>query len=144
MASKEVIVYTAGTFDLFHIGHLNLLKAAKGLGDKLIVAVNTDELVEEYKKVRPIMSYEERYRLVSELRCVDVCIPQYSRDKYEAWKRIRFDILVMGDDWYDDEEYRKWEKCLRDEGVRVIFLPYTRTISTTKIKRLIRDAEYKV
>ncbi len=144
MTSKEVVVYTAGTFDLFHVGHLNLLKAAKGLGDRLIVAVSSDELVEDYKRSRPIMSYEERYRIVSELRCVDVCIPQYSRDKYEAWKRIGFDIWVVGDDWYDDEQYREWEKRLRDEGVRVVFLPYTRTISTTKIKRLLKERKQEV
>lgn len=137
MRKTEIVVYTTGTFDLFHVGHLNILKAAKGLGDRLIVGVSTDELVLKYKHQKPIMPYEERYRIISELRCVDVCIPQYSRDKYEAWRRIGFDVWVCGDDWYEDAEYRELKRRLEAEGVRVVFLPYTKSVSTTRIKELL-------
>lgn len=137
---KEILVYTAGTYDLFHIGHLNILKAAKSLGDKLIVGVSTDELVEQYKKRPPVIRFEDRIRIVSELKCVDACIPQYSRDKFEAWERLGFDVWVVGDDWYDNPEVQDWKLRLEEVGVRVVFLPYTRSISTTKIREQLLSA----
>lgn len=138
MCRKEIVVYTAGTFDMFHVGHLNMLRAAKGLGDRLVVAVSVDELVRDYKSVRPVMPYGDRHRIISELRCVDTCIPQYSRDKYRAWERIGFDIWAVGDDWFDSEEYQLMKARLEEKGVRVVFLPYTRGVSSTQIRQSLK------
>lgn len=139
-SAKKILVYTTGTFDLFHVGHLNMLKAAKALGDVLIVGVSTDELVQEYKNRRPIIPFEERIRIVSELRCVDICVPQYTRDKFEAWKRLGFDVWVVGDDWYGKPDTEQWKNRLEEVGVRVVFLPYTRSVSSTKIREKLQVA----
>ena len=133
------IVYTCGAFDLFHVGHLNILQKAKGLGDKLIVAVSTDELVEEYKKSKPIVPFSERMAIVSAIKYVDVCIPQITRDKLSVWNKIRYDILVLGDDWYDNEFYMIQKEQLEKLNVRTYFLPHTEHISSTKLKQLIKN-----
>jgi cytidyltransferase-like protein len=103
---KRPVVYTCGTFDLFHIGHLRMIEAAAALGDTLIVAVSTDELVEHYKGVRPTVPFEERLEIVRAIRGVDLAIAQRSQDKVEAWERIGFDTWVVGDDWFDTEKYQ--------------------------------------
>ena len=102
---KPVIVYTCGVYDMFHVGHLNMLKAAKGLGDKLIVAVSTDEVAESYKPGSLVVPFEQRVQIISALSCVDVCIAQTDRDKFKAWERLNYDILVNGDDWFGKEEF---------------------------------------
>ena len=93
--------YTCGVYDLFHIGHLNLLKNAKGLCDKLIVGVSTDELV-AYKHKKAVIPFEERLEIIRNIKCVDAAIPQDDLDKFKAWEKLRFDILFVGDDWYGD------------------------------------------
>lgn len=138
--SSPTVVYTCGTFDLFHIGHLNMLLNAKGLGDKLIVAVSTDELVAEYKNKKTIVPFEERMAIVRELRCVDACIPQHSRDKFAAWERIGFDIWVHGDDWYSDDEYRNYKERFEAVNVRAVFLPYTRSLSSTSRRQSLVES----
>ena len=135
---KPIIVYTAGVFDLFHIGHLNVLQNARGLGDRLVVGVSTDELVERYKGRRPVIPFEERIRIVGALKCVDVCIPQYDLDKYAAWERIGYDVLVIGDDWYGVDRWMEYKARLEEKGVRVVFLPYTRGVSSSQRRALIR------
>lgn len=131
MSRSLVTVYTCGTYDLFHIGHLNILKGARGLGDCLVVAVSTDELVEEYKGRRPVVPYAERIAIVSALECVDVCVPQHDRDKFAAWERIGFDVWVVGDDWYGHEKYMAYKEKFDAVGVRTVFLPYTPSVSST-------------
>lgn len=131
----QVIVYTAGAFDMFHIGHLNLLRMAKGLGDKLVVAVSTDEVVAKYKSGRPFMSFEDRFQIVSAIRHVDVCIPQNDRDKFRAWENIGYDILAVGDDWKGSRNFQLYEAKLRAVGVRTVYLPYTHSISSTKLRQ---------
>ena len=98
-----VLGYTTGVFDLFHIGHLNMLKNAKGMCDKLIVGVTTDELV-SYKHKKAVIPFEERIEIVRNIECVDVAIPQNSMDKFEAWKKLKFDVMFVGDDWYASEK----------------------------------------
>jgi glycerol-3-phosphate cytidylyltransferase len=137
---SEVIVYTCGSFDLFHCGHLNMLLGARGLGDRLIVAVSTDELVLSYKGKPAMVPFAERVRIVSELRCVDLCIPQHDRDKFAAWERIGFDVWVVGDDWYGKEDYMEYRRKFEEVNVRTVFLPYTREVSST-IRRSQVDAE---
>jgi glycerol-3-phosphate cytidylyltransferase len=134
---KPTVVYTCGTFDMFHVGHLNMLRAAKGLGDKLIVAVSTDEVVEEYKPGSLVVPFEQRFAIVSAISYVDVCIAQTDRDKYKAWERIRYDILVHGDDWYGSEEFQSYEKRLEKVGARVVYLPYTPNVSSSHIRAIL-------
>lgn len=125
-------VYTAGTFDLLHIGHLRLLERAAQQGDRLIVAVSTDELALEYKGITPVVPYEERAAVVAALRCVDEVVPQEDRNKALAWERLRFDVWVVGNDWEGDPYYRAIENELATKGVRSVYLPYTHGVSSTE------------
>ena len=137
----EVLGYTAGVYDLFHVGHLNILRNAKALCDKLIVAVSTDELV-AYKKKRAVIPFNERCEIVSHIKFVDVVVPQENMDKLDAWKRYKFDIMFVGDDWYKIDKWDKIEKQLREVGVKIVYFPYTKGTSSTLINEiLIRERE---
>ena len=131
--------YTTGVFDLFHIGHLNILKNAKALCDRLIVGVSSDELVFQYKSKRPVIPFEERLEIVRSLSCVDAVVRREIRDKYEEWKRLRFDVIFVGDDWYDSREWKEWEAKLTMTDVHIVYLPYTPGRSTTEIIERIRN-----
>lgn len=136
-----VIGYTTGVYDLFHIGHLNLLKNAKGLCDKLIVGVTVDELV-QYKNKRAVIPFEERLEIVRSIKYVDAAIPQEDIDKFAAWEKLKFDILFVGDDWYQSERWREMESKFQSVGVKVVYFPYTRGTSSTLINQtLIRLRE---
>lgn len=135
--AAPVVVYTAGVFDMFHVGHLNLLRAARGLGDRLIVAVSTDEVVESYKPGQLVMPYAHRFEIVSAIRYVDVCVPQKSRDKMEAWRKLKFDVLAIGDDWFGRSDYAAYEAELASVGVRVVYIPYTDGVSSTALKSIV-------
>lgn len=127
-----VIGYTAGVYDLFHIGHLNLLKSAKGMCDKLVVGVTVDELV-KYKGKEAVIPFEERIEIVRACRYVDVAVPQYDMDKLKMCKKLGASILFVGDDWYNTEKWKKYEEELNAEGIKIVYFPYTRSISSTKI-----------
>lgn len=131
-----VIGYTTGVFDLFHIGHLNLLKNAKGMCDKLIVGVTTDELV-SYKNKRSVIPFEERMEIVRHVDCVDVVVPQENMDKMEAWKMLRFDIMFVGDDWAKTEKWQELEKSFNEVGVKIVYFPYTKSTSSTLINETL-------
>ena len=133
MDIKMIIGYTTGVYDLFHIGHLNLLKNAKGLCDKLIVGVTVDELV-AYKQKKAVIPFEERIEIVRNIKCVDVAIPQNTINKFEAWKKLHYDVLFVGDDWYATSSWEKMEEELKQVGVRIIYFPYTKTTSSTVIR----------
>ncbi|MBR1807434.1 MAG: adenylyltransferase/cytidyltransferase family protein [Selenomonadaceae bacterium] len=136
-----VIGYTTGVYDLFHIGHLNLLKNAKGLCDKLIVGVTVDELV-QYKNKRAVIPFEERLEIVRSIKYVDAAIPQEDIDKFAAWEKLKFDILFVGDDWYQSERWREMESKFQSVGVKVVYFPYTKGTSSTLINQtLIRLRE---
>lgn len=136
-----VIGYTTGVYDLFHIGHLNLLKNAKGLCDKLIVGVTVDELV-RYKNKRAVIPFEERLEIVRSIKYVDAAIPQEDIDKFAAWEKLKFDVLFVGDDWYQSERWQEMESKFREVGVKVIYFPYTKGTSSTLINQtLIRLRE---
>lgn len=122
--------YTCGVYDLFHIGHLNLLKNAKGLCDKLIVGVSTDELV-AYKHKKAVIPFDERLEIIRNIKCVDAAIPQDDLDKFKAWEKLRFDILFVGDDWYGNPRWKEMEEKFKDVGVRVVYFPYTKGTSST-------------
>lgn len=131
-----IVGYTTGVYDLFHIGHLNLLKNARGLCDKLIVGVTIDELV-AYKKKRAVIPFEERIEIVRSIKYVDAAIPQEDLDKFEAWKKIRFDVLFVGDDWYKSERWQELEEKFKAVGVRVIYFPYTKGTSSTLLNQTL-------
>jgi glycerol-3-phosphate cytidylyltransferase len=140
----NVVVYTAGVFDMFHVGHLNLLRSAKSLGDKLIVAVSTDEVVESYKPGQLVMPYFDRFAIVSAIKYVDVCIPQKSRDKMEAWQKLKFDILAIGDDWFGRKDYAEYEAQLASVGVKVVYIPYTEGVSSTALKIVVGNSAFPI
>jgi len=135
-----IIGYTTGVFDLFHIGHLNILRAAKSLCDRLIVGVSTDELVFQYKKRHPVIPFSERIEIVRSVIYVNSAIRREIRNKYKEWKRLKFDIVFVGDDWYGQKEWQEWEAKLLKSGVKFIYLPHTKGISSTKIKNRIKGA----
>jgi glycerol-3-phosphate cytidylyltransferase len=134
MEKKRIIGYTTGVFDMFHIGHLNILKRAKEQCDYLIVGVSTDELCKNYKKKEPIIPYEERKAIIEAIKYVDEVVPQIDRDKFAAWQRIGFDIMFVGDDWKNSPLFTELEKKFKDVGVKIVFFPYTKTTSSTILR----------
>ncbi len=141
MQKKYRIGYTTGVFDLFHIGHLNILRRAKEQCEYLIVGVSTDDLVETYKHKRPVISFEERVEIVKAIRYVDEVVPQTSMDKLEAWKQIHFDVLFHGNDWKGSSMYNEVELKLKDVGVDMVFFPHTTGISSTMISKKLKDED---
>ncbi len=131
-----VIGYTSGVFDLFHIGHLNLLKNAKGLCDKLIVGVTTDELV-AYKNKKAVIPFPERLEIVRSIQYVDAVIAQENMDKFALWKKIKYDIMFVGDDWYNTPKWKDYEKQFQSVGVKIIYFPYTKGTSSTLINQIL-------
>ena len=113
----KVIGYATGVFDLFHIGHLNILKRAKQECDELIVGVTTDELCESHKGCRPFISFEERLEIVESLKMVDRAVPQKSMDKHAAWEELGFDKMFVGDDWKGTDAWNKIEADFAQIGV---------------------------
>ena len=134
--AQQIIGYTSGVFDLFHIGHLNILKRAKSLCDRLIVGVTIDELV-SYKGAKAVVPFDERLEIVQNIKCVDLAVPQNHLDKYTMWEKLKFDIMFIGDDWFDTERFKKFEAKLSTVGVKIIYLPYTEQISTTERKKAL-------
>ncbi len=134
MEKKKIIGYTTGVFDMFHIGHLNILKRAKEQCDYLIVGVSTDELCKSYKKKEPIIPYEERKAIIEAIKYVDEVVPQTDRDKFAAWQRIGFDIMFVGDDWKNSPLFTELEKKIKNVGVKIVFFPYTKTTSSTILR----------
>lgn len=132
-----VVGYTCGVYDLFHIGHLNLLKNAKGLCDKLIVGVSVDKLV-EYKHKQPVIPFEERIEIVRNIKYVDAAIPQEELDKYKMWEKLHFDILFVGDDWFNSPSWKEMEEKFKKVGVRVVYFPYTKGTSSTILNETLK------
>jgi glycerol-3-phosphate cytidylyltransferase len=131
-----VIGYTTGVYDLFHIGHLNLLKNAKGMCDKLIVGVTVDELV-TYKGKQAMIPFEDRIEIVRSIKYVDAAVPQYNMDKLAACKKLGATFLFVGDDWYGTEKWREYEKQFEAEGIKIVYFPYTKGVSSTKINEAL-------
>ncbi len=134
---KYKIGYTTGVFDMFHIGHLNILKRAKEQCEYLIVGVSTDEVVETYKHKRPVIPFEERIAIVEAIRYVDKVVPQISMDKMEAYNALKFDALFHGSDWKGSNMYEKIVADFEKVGVDVVFLPHTDGISSTIIREKV-------
>ena len=134
MKEKIKIGYTQGVYDMFHIGHLNLLKHAKEQCDYLIVGVNADRLVQEYKHKKPIVGEKERMSIVKAIRYVDQCVIVDSLDKLEQWKKYHFDAIFIGSDWKGNKRWRQTEEELEPFGAEVIYLEYTKGVSSTFLR----------
>ena len=132
------IGYTTGVFDLFHVGHLNILKRAKEQCDFLIVGVSTDELVLNYKRKKPVIPFNERIEIVEGIKYVDKVVPQINRDKYAAWESIKFDVMFVGDDWKGNPLFNEVEKNFNQVGVKIVYFPYTKGVSSTIVKEKIK------
>lgn len=140
---RYAVGYTAGVFDLFHVGHVNLLRNAKSLCDHLIVGVSTDEVV-RYKHKTPVITFEDRVEVVRASRYVDSVVPQENLDKFLAWQKLKFDVLFVGDDWYGDPKWVELERRFSEVGVPVIFFPYTKKTSSTLINQLLDQERIKI
>ena len=135
---KFKIGYTTGTFDLFHVGHLNLLEKAKENCEILIVGVSIDELVKDYKGELRVIQFEDRIRIVGALKCVDKVIAQKTLNKLDVLPDIQYDVLFHGDDWKNTKMYNEIEEKLREQKVSCIYFPYTKSVSTKSIKERIQ------
>lgn len=131
------IGYTCGVYDLFHIGHLNLLKNAKGMCDKLIVGVTVDDLV-AYKGKHAMIPYDDRAEIVRSIKYVDAVIPQYDMDKLTACIKLGANILFVGDDWYGTEKWNDYEEEFKKADIKIVYFPYTKGISSTRITKALK------
>ena len=136
---KYRIGYTQGTYDMFHIGHLNLINHAKEYCDYLIVGVNSDSLVKQYKNKTPVIIESERQCIVANIKAVDKCVITYTLDKVDAWKKYHFDAIFIGDDWNGNERWKKTEEELAIFGATVVYLPHTDGISSTFLRPMESD-----
>ena len=129
--------YTAGVFDMFHIGHLNILKKAKEQCDYLVVAVTTDELCQKRKNKLPIINFKDRVEIVKSIRYVDEVVAQKDMDKYNAVKNLNCDVIFVGSDWKNTEAWNELEKKLKKINVDVVYFDYTSGISSTILRNKI-------
>lgn len=134
---KYKIGYTQGTYDMFHIGHLNLLNHAKEYCDYLIVGINSDMLVTEYKHKVPIINEFARYEIIKNIKAVDNAFLVNTLDKAEILKNVKFDVIFIGDDWRGNQRWIETERELSRYDIDVVYLPHTEGISTTLIRTMI-------
>lgn len=134
MGKKYKLGYTQGVYDMFHIGHLNLLNHAKEYCDTLIVGVNSDELVKSYKHKIPVINQDERRAIVASIKAVDACVIADTLDKEEIWKSLHFDAIFIGDDWKGNPRWEQTKVDLAKLGVDVVFLPHTEGVSSTILR----------
>ncbi len=134
-----VIGYTTGVYDMFHIGHLNVIQRAKAQCDYLIVGVSTDSLVQKEKNKTPVIPYEERAAIVAALKCVDQVVPQEDKNKFGAWEKLHFHKMFVGSDWQGTDVWKKYEEQFKPVGVEIVYLPHTDGISSTKLTGVIKN-----
>lgn len=135
--AKMIIGYTTGVYDMFHIGHLNILRRAKEQCDFLIVGVSTDELVLKEKKHLPVIKFEDRYKIVEAIKYVDKVVPQINKNKLAAWENFHFNKMFVGSDWKGTEAWNIFEKQFYPLGVEIIYLSHTDGISSTILRNII-------
>lgn len=134
-----IIGYTTGVYDMFHTGHLNLLRRARAECDRLIVGVTVDEVVVARKDKAPIVPFEERVTIVEAIRYVDEVVAQEDMNKYRMWERLQFHRIFVGDDWKGTPEWDEYERQFSAVGVEIVYFPYTEGTSSTKLNRLLDD-----
>jgi len=135
MIKKHSIVFTSGSFDMLHCGHINILKKAKKLGNKLIVGLSVDKLIKEHKKFFPILTYKQRKKVLEAIKYVDKVVPQTKLINIKQFKKLKADIFVIGDDWKNRTDIEGLNWLIKNKKVK--FIPYTKELSTTKIKNKI-------
>lgn len=133
---KYEVGYTTGVFDLFHIGHLNILKRAKEQCNFLIVGVTTDELV-SYKNKKAFIPLQERIAIVESIKFVDKVVLQENMNKIEAWEKHRFNVVFVGSDWKGTSQWQEYERQFGDVGVEVVYFPYTDGTSSTQLREAL-------
>lgn len=135
-----VIGYTTGVFDMFHIGHLNILRRAKEQCDYLIVGVSTDELVQHEKNKTPIIPFQDRCAIIKAIRYVDEVVPQVNKDKVGAYIKLgkRFHKMFVGSDWKGTHQWQLYEQEFTPYGVEIVYLPHTDGISSTLLREIIQ------
>ncbi len=138
---KYYIGYTAGVFDMFHIGHLNLLRQAKEYCEILVVGVNSDDLVKSYKNKKTVIKEEERRDIIASIRCVDKAVIVDSLDKTQALQKYKYDVLFIGDDWKGDPRWVETEAEMKALGVDVVYLSRTQGISSTELRQKLHQME---
>jgi glycerol-3-phosphate cytidylyltransferase len=131
------IGYTTGVYDMFHVGHLNILRRAREQCDYLIVGVTTDELSQSRKGKLPIVPFLERMEIVQNVRYVDEVVPQAHMDKLEAWNNLRFDVMFVGDDWRGSPAWTSLEEEFGALGVEIAYFPYTEHTSSTLLRQRV-------
>jgi len=136
---KRIVGYTTGVYDMFHIGHLNILKRAKEQCDYLIVGISTDELVQKEKNKTPVIPWDERAEIVKAIRYVDEVVIQPDKNKLAAWEKYHFDKMFVGSDWKGTPEWNKFEEQFKPLGVEIVYLPHTDGISSTKLTNYIKN-----
>jgi glycerol-3-phosphate cytidylyltransferase len=132
-----VVGYAPGAYDMFHIGHLNILRRAARECDRLVAGVVTDEVVQLAKAHTPVIPFEERLEIVRSVRYVDEAVPDHYTDKFDMWHHLGFDILFKGDDWRGTERGERLEARLATVGARVVYFPYTMHTSSTALRRML-------
>ena len=135
---NKIVGYTTGVYDMFHIGHLNIIRRAKEQCDYLIVGVSTDELVQQDKHKVPVIPYEERAAIISALKYVDKVVPQSDKNKFGAWEKYHFNKMFVGSDWKGTPQWDKFEKEFAHVGVEIVYLPHTDGVSSTKLTAVIK------
>ncbi len=137
-----IIGYTTGVFDLFHVGHLNILRNAKLECDHLIVGITTDELSVDEKGKSPIIPFSERMTIVESIQYVDSVVPQVNYDKIEAFNNLKFNVMFVGDDWKGTDKWKQLESDFKKLDVKIVYLPYTKQTSSSKLRNIL-DIIYK-
>ena len=143
MKKQYQVGFTSGVFDLFHIGHLNVLKNSKSYCDKLVVAVSTDELV-GYKNKKAVIPFNERVEIISSIKYVDEVVVQKDLNKFKLWEKVKFDVMFVGDDWKGTPSWIEYEKKFKDVGVDIVYFPYTKGTSSTLINQILIDKREKL
>jgi len=133
---NKTIGYISGVFDLFHIGHLNILINSKSMCDQLIVGVTVDDLV-AYKNKKAVIPYQERLEIVRSIKYVDATIAQESMDKFKMWEKLKFDVLFVGDDWFETPKWKEIEEQFKEVDVKVVYFPYTKSTSSTVLNEAL-------
>ena len=129
-----IIGYTTGVYDMFHVGHLNILKRAKEQCDYLIVGVSTDDLVQQEKNKMPIISFADRCAIVEAIKYVDKVVPQYDKNKFGAWESYHFNKMFVGSDWKNTRQWVAYEEQFKPVGVEIVYLDHTDGISSTILR----------
>jgi len=139
-SAGNIVGYTAGTFDMFHVGHLNLIENAKRHCDYLIVGVNNDELVARYKHKSVIVPLDERIRIVQSIKYVNEAIAVDTLEKMPYWEKLRFNKLFIGSDWIGNARWDKTKLEMESVGVELVYLPYTQSTSSTVLREKLLSA----